>query len=59
MMFETMFETMKELFGITHVRDVEEEVPNVKCMHVGEEEISLLKPVTVVVLPVGEVVPVP
>jgi hypothetical protein len=54
-----MFETMKELFGITHVRHVEEEVPNVKCMQVGEEEVSLLQPVTVVVLPVGEVVPVP
>jgi hypothetical protein len=56
---QMMFETMKELFGITHVRDVEEEVPNVKCMHVGKEEVSLSQPITAVVLPVGEVVLVP
>jgi hypothetical protein len=41
-------ETMKELFGITHVRD-DEEVPNVKRMNVGEEEVSLLQPITVAV----------
>jgi hypothetical protein len=32
-------ETMKELFGITHVG--EEEVPIMKHMRVGEEEVSL------------------
>jgi hypothetical protein len=32
-------ETMKELFGVTHVG--EEEVPNAKCMLVGEEEVLL------------------
>jgi hypothetical protein len=32
---------MKELFGIAHVRDDEEEVPNAKCMHIVEEEVSL------------------
>jgi hypothetical protein len=30
---------MKELFDITHIRDDEEEVPNVKHMHVVEEEV--------------------
>jgi hypothetical protein len=40
-------ETMKELFGITHVRD-DEEVPNVKRMNVGEE-VSLLQPIIVAV----------
>jgi hypothetical protein len=30
---------MKELFGVTHIG--EEEVPNAKRMHVGEEEDSL------------------
>jgi hypothetical protein len=33
--------TMKELFGITHVRDDEEEVPNVKRMCVVEEEVPV------------------
>jgi hypothetical protein len=36
-----ILETMKELFGIVHVRDDEEEVPNVKHMHIGEEKVSL------------------
>jgi hypothetical protein len=33
--------TMKELFGATHIGDDEEEVPNTKCMHVVEEEVSV------------------
>jgi hypothetical protein len=45
-------EMMKELFGIVHVRDDEEEVPNMKHMHVVEEDVSLLQPVTVAV-PLG------
>jgi hypothetical protein len=45
-------ETMKELFGITHIG--EEEVPNVKRMRVGEEEVSPSRPVTVVVPPKEE-----
>jgi hypothetical protein len=32
---QMMLETMKELFGVAHIRDDEEEVPNVKHMHVG------------------------
>jgi hypothetical protein len=39
----------KELFGVTHVRDDEEEVPNAKRMHVGEEEVSLSQPVSAMV----------
>jgi hypothetical protein len=31
-----MLETMKELFGVTHIRDNEEEVPNAKHMRVAE-----------------------
>jgi hypothetical protein len=50
-------ETMKELFGVTHVG--EEEVPNVKHMRVGEAEVSLSQPITVVVPPEEEEVPVP
>jgi hypothetical protein len=34
-------EAMKQLFGITPIRDDEEEVPNVKCMHIVEEDVSL------------------
>jgi hypothetical protein len=49
---------MKELFGITHVRDNEEEDPNVKHMHVGEEEVSLSQLVTTTVPPEEEEVPV-
>jgi hypothetical protein len=37
----TTLEMMKELFGVTHIRDDEEEVPNVKRKHVREEEVSL------------------
>jgi hypothetical protein len=40
---------MKELFGVTHVRDDEEEAPNTKRMHVGEEEVSLSHSITTVV----------
>jgi hypothetical protein len=47
-----MLERVKELFGIMHVRDDEEEVPNVKCMRIGEEEVSLSQPITVAVPPV-------
>jgi hypothetical protein len=32
---------MKELFGIAHVRDDEEEVPNAKHMHVVEEDVPV------------------
>jgi hypothetical protein len=52
-------DTMKKLFGFTHVRDNEEEVPNMKRMHVGEEEVSLSQPITVAVPPEGVEVPVP
>jgi hypothetical protein len=52
-------ETMKELFVIAHVRDDEEEVPNVKRMHVGEEEVSLSQPITTAVPQEEEEVPVP
>jgi hypothetical protein len=52
-------EMMKELFGITHVRDDEEEVSNTMCMHVGEEEVSLLQPITATVPPEEEDVIVP
>jgi hypothetical protein len=51
--------TMKELFGDTHIRDDEEEVHNMKHMHVGEEEVSLSQPIIVAVLPEEEEVPVP
>jgi hypothetical protein len=50
-------ETKKELFGVTHVG--EEEVPNTKRMHVGEEEVSLSQLITAVVLLEEEEVPVP
>jgi hypothetical protein len=43
---------MEELFGIVHVG--EEEVPNVKCMRFGEEELSLSQPITAVVPPEEE-----
>jgi hypothetical protein len=39
-------ETLKKLFGVMHVRDDEEEVPNAKRMCVREEEVSLSQPVT-------------
>jgi hypothetical protein len=44
-------ETMKELFGIMHVRDDEEEVPNAKRMHVVEEDVSLSQPISAAVSP--------
>jgi hypothetical protein len=50
-------EVMKELFGITHIG--EEEVPNVKRMRIGGEEVSLSQPVTAAVPPEEEEVPVP
>jgi hypothetical protein len=52
-------EMMKELFGIAHVRDDEEEVPNTKRKHVGEEEVSLSQSVTTAVLSEEEEVLVP
>jgi hypothetical protein len=52
-------ETMKELFHIVHVRHDEEEVPNMKHIHVGEEEVSLSQPITAAVPPEEEDVPVP
>jgi hypothetical protein len=36
-----MLQMMKELFGITHVRDDEVEVPNVKHMRVVEEKVPV------------------
>jgi hypothetical protein len=42
-----------------HVRDDEEEVTNVKRMHIGEEEVSMSRPVTVVVPWEEEKVPIP
>jgi hypothetical protein len=45
-------EAMKELFGIMHVQ--EEEVPNAKRMHVGEEEVSLSQPITAAIPPEEE-----
>jgi hypothetical protein len=50
---------MKELFGVMHIRDDEEEVPNAKRMHIVEEEVSLLQPVAVAVPPEKEEVLVP
>jgi hypothetical protein len=29
-----MLEMIKELFGVAHIRDNEDEVPNAKCMHI-------------------------
>jgi hypothetical protein len=52
-------EMMKELFGIAHVRDDEEEVPNMKHMRIVEEEVSLLQPITVAVPSEEEKVLVP
>jgi hypothetical protein len=42
-----------------YVRDNEEEVPNAKHMCVGEEEVSLLQPITIVVPSEEEEVQVP
>jgi hypothetical protein len=52
-------EMMKDLFGIMHIRDDEEEVPNVKRVRVVEEEVSLSQPVIIAVPPEEEEVPVP
>jgi hypothetical protein len=52
-------EMMKELFGITYIRDDEEEVTKAKSMHVREEEVSLSQPVTTAVPPEEEEVPFP
>jgi hypothetical protein len=43
-------ETMKELFGIAHIRDDEDEVPNMKCMRVVED-VLLSQPITTAVPP--------
>jgi hypothetical protein len=51
-------EMMKELFGVTHVRDDEDEVPNAKPMCVGEEEVLLSQPITAAVLSEEEEIPV-
>jgi hypothetical protein len=45
--------TMKEIFGVTYVRDNEEEVPNMKHMHVVEEEVPVPQGPSVPVLPKG------
>jgi hypothetical protein len=50
---------MKELFGIAHVSDNEEEVPNTKHMRVVEEEVSLSQPKTVAPPPEEEEVTAP
>jgi hypothetical protein len=52
---------MKELFGIAHVRDDEEEVPNAKHMHVVEEDVPVPAAPLVTVLPKGRgcLVPIP
>jgi hypothetical protein len=50
-------ETMKELFGVTHIGEVE--VPNAKRIRVQEEEVSLSQLVTAIVPPEEEEVPVP
>jgi hypothetical protein len=52
-------ELMKELFGIAHIIDNEEEAPNVMCMHVGEEEVSMSQPITAAVPPEEDDVLVP
>jgi hypothetical protein len=52
-----MLETMKKLFGVMHIG--EEEIPNVKCMRVGEEEVLLSQSVTAAVLSKEEEVQVP
>jgi hypothetical protein len=36
---------MKELFGIAHIRDDEQEVPNTKRMRVGEEVVPAPPPI--------------
>jgi hypothetical protein len=43
--------TMKELFGVAHIRDDEEEVPNEKRMHFVEEEVLVPQGPSVVVPP--------
>jgi hypothetical protein len=45
-------ERMKELFGITHVRDDEEEVPSAKCMALGKRVSRCHSPYTAV-LPIA------
>jgi hypothetical protein len=42
-------EMMKELFGIVHDRDDEEEVPNAKCRCIIEQEVLLSQPITAAV----------
>jgi hypothetical protein len=52
-------ETMKELFGVAHIRDDEEDVPNAKHMSIREEEVLLSQPITIAVMPKEEKVPIP
>jgi hypothetical protein len=47
-----MLEMIKELFGVAHIRDDEDEVPNAKRMRNVEEEVSLSQPVSAAV-PLG------
>jgi hypothetical protein len=61
-----MLETMKELFGIAHIGDDEEEVPNVKCMHIVEEVVPVPQGPSVAVPPkrrclvtIDDIVPIP
>jgi hypothetical protein len=48
-----MLETMKELFGVAHIRDDKEEVPNVKRIRVVEEEVPVSQGPSVTVPPKG------
>jgi hypothetical protein len=46
-------EMMKELFGVAHVTDDEEEVPNVKRMRIVEEEVLVPQGPSAAVPPKG------
>jgi hypothetical protein len=46
-------EMMKELFAVAHVRDDEEEIPNVKRMRIVEEEVLVPQGPSVTVPPKG------
>jgi hypothetical protein len=46
-------ETMKELFGVAHIRDDEQH------MSIREEEVLLSQPITIAVMPKEEKVPIP
>jgi hypothetical protein len=45
--------TMKELFGVAHIRDDEEEVPNAKHMRIVEEEVPVPQGPSIAVPPKG------